>query len=244
MKIFNIEDGIEKIYVQKKDVIMLNQLSKHICSEKDLAINDSEISGYRSDFIQFTAPSLIAFFRKLDWIVDYKEIRALSGKELNKRIIALEKELSEMNPKRMRRRYELLMFQKQSLTDISMKKDIDKIPIVPDVDGFTLVDSNSPYQIQVALDTNRILFSRTDGQLLTGDEDIPARFLHNGIELSIMRNEDQEHLSEYFKSMFFLTDDNRYLVTQIAPQDYQLPELPKETGFQKFLRYWKKSKLK
>ena len=82
MKIFNVENGDEKVYVQLDDLQVLFKTDQFIPISifdevfgKGIDINDIN----RFDFIEFYKKNEVDFFKAIDWIVD--------GKELNKKDI-------------------------------------------------------------------------------------------------------------------------------------------------------------
>lgn len=114
MKIFNIEDGVKKVYVQKNDLGMLSRYTDEIpasiymkmmfgtSEEPDIEdpvefmkagitiIDDSN----RMEFLEFSDPAEIEFFEGQDWIIDFKELRYLTEEELKKK---MDETINEMN---------------------------------------------------------------------------------------------------------------------------------------------------
>ena len=80
MKIFNVENGVKKVYVQMNDIMMLTHSDISIPASiiekvfSDVVIvNDSN----RMNFVEFTQPNEVEYFDYLDWIIDYKQSRYL-----------------------------------------------------------------------------------------------------------------------------------------------------------------------
>lgn len=122
------------VYVQKNDIAYLNQTDLAIPASifmkvfGDIFIVDDS---NRYEFIEFDAPEEIDFFKAVDWMIDYNEVKALSEEEiisLGKSIIeeknsiaqkfnfmALEERKRNMN---MVSQCELLDFKMYSLRDV------------------------------------------------------------------------------------------------------------------------------
>ena len=74
------------MYVQKKDLEFLKDIvrllplsiSKKIFENKDLDTDDYDIY----DFFEFTDEEDIEFFRSLDWLIDYTQVKDLENDEL------------------------------------------------------------------------------------------------------------------------------------------------------------------
>lgn len=87
MKIFNNENGKEKVYVQMNDIMFLmngtdipmpaqviSKVFKHV-----VVVNDSN----RFDFVGFDDKEVVEFFGKLDWVIDYNIYIKMSDEELS-----------------------------------------------------------------------------------------------------------------------------------------------------------------
>ena len=99
MKIFNKEDGKEKVYVQMNDIGMMNSHVHSIPASifeqvfTDIVIIDDS---NRMDFVCFDKKHEIDFFASLDWIVDYKELGYLSLEELTKKAEEIGKRIDDI----------------------------------------------------------------------------------------------------------------------------------------------------
>lgn len=74
------------VYVQKNDIAYLLQTNLEIPAaiftqvfERGITIIDDS---NRYEFVRFTTPEVIDFFRNIHWIIDYNEIKDLSEKEI------------------------------------------------------------------------------------------------------------------------------------------------------------------
>ena len=86
MKIFNKENGVEKVYVQIDDILTLYKTEQYMpisifdkVFSSELTINENN----RYDFIEFYDKDEIEFFKAIDWIVDSKKLNKKSIDELN-----------------------------------------------------------------------------------------------------------------------------------------------------------------
>ena len=114
MKIFNVEDGVKKVYVQKNDLGMMGHAidvvpatiyNKMMFGTREVPETDDPVeymmsgitiidNSNRMEFLEYSEPHEIKFFEDQDWIIDYKELRYLSEDELKERMDAL---VDEMN---------------------------------------------------------------------------------------------------------------------------------------------------
>ena len=83
-----------KIYVQKNDIAYLNVTNEAIPASIYLKVYGRGITiiddSNRYEFIEFTDPKEIEFFQRLDWIIDYNEVKDLTEEQ----IIQLGKEVA------------------------------------------------------------------------------------------------------------------------------------------------------
>lgn len=122
------------VYVQKNDIVYLNNIElaipasifMKVFGNGIVIINDSN----RYEFVKFEAPEEIEFFKGIDWMIDYNEVKDLSEEE----IISLGQSIAEeknniaqrfnsMTPEERKEnmnmvsQYELLDFKMYSLRD-------------------------------------------------------------------------------------------------------------------------------
>lgn len=186
MKIFNKENGKEKVYVQMQDIMTvvhedINCGIPASIFEKVfgdiLIVDDSN----RWDFMMFDEPEEIEFFKKLEWALDYKEARKLSCDDINKAgyDVAVEhdeigsrlKDLSKEELKNHEdeiRRYKLLESLYHMYGECFMINRGHKtmpFPVVADSDGYDC-GSNDEYEAVSTLDPSKIIIRRKDGQPL------------------------------------------------------------------------------
>lgn len=125
----------DAIYVQKNDIAYLNNTNitipasifMKVFGKGIVIINDLN----RYEFVKFEDKKEIDFFKQLDWIIDYEDVRNLNEKEILKlaRTVAEEKakialEFNKMSEKEMAANmdmvdeYELLKYKLYSLRDV------------------------------------------------------------------------------------------------------------------------------
>lgn len=261
MKIFNVENGVKKVYVQMNDIMMLTHSDISIPAsifEKvfgDVVIvNDSN----RMDFVEFTQPNEVEYFDSLDWIVDYKQIRYLSKEEIMEKRQEIANEMSEIahrsismpdeNDKDYQsliQRLEILEYKIKSLAEILWVKQGHKqmpFPVVPDSDGFSFVgDDNCEYEIRASLDPNKILLFRKDGKKLSNDDRIPQGLLQMGMSIAIMERNEKNAFAGDYEMSNSLTEDNQYFVTEFKVKSYdnsheEQEEVKEEKGIKRLVK--------
>lgn len=240
MKIFNVENGKEKVYVQMNDMGMLNS---HVYSipasifEKiytDIVIIDDH---NRMDFVSFDQPHEVDFFASLDWIVDYKELGPLSleelvqrAEELEKKIDAIVNKYNAMSKKEQRKNmhlvkeFELLEYKYKyyiELIYLKRGKSNINIPIVPDSNGFKFSgDENCLYEVSPSLDHNSLLVYRKDGKKLTETDTIPYGFLQSALSIAILEQSGENSFSGDYEMKKRLSEDNKYFIIEFKTKSY------------------------
>lgn len=235
MKIFNKENGKEKVYVQMNDLMMLNQSDMPIPAsifEKVFSgiviVDDSN----RMDFVEFNEPREIEFFKSIDWIVDYKELRKLSDDELEEKAQKTAQELNAVAEKYnsmsvdernhnqdLLMKHELLNYKIQYYGEIyNLKKGNKTMPIpdVPDSDGFSFLtdDEYCKYDIRASLDNKKLLLYRKDGKEITREEEVPYNYITTAISLFLLEKKDKDEIGESgeIDRENYLSKDNKYVV--------------------------------
>ena len=139
-----------KIYVQKNDMAYLNSsdlpipgsIFMKVFGQGITIIDDSN----RYEFIEFTKPEEVEFFRSLDWIVDYDSVKDLTEEEIIElgQSVAAErnnraKKFNAMSEAKRKQQYasvmaelELLDFKMYTLRDIIMFKNGELEFTLPD----------------------------------------------------------------------------------------------------------------
>lgn len=229
MKIHNIEDGTKKIYVQRKDIKKLldfertipmsivNKYFSDICSF-DLKENDNE-------FVIFTEQFEIEYFENLDWIIDYREFKDFSDKELleiesllvnEQKAIAKNHNETPIYDNSIRER--LLLKHKSYYYKIASLREIIKIkqgelpipfPEVPDYKGF-IINKDGKFIAQQGLNPLQFFIYKKDGSTLVKEtitEEFYLSVFGKAIEYNMSKNEHfnnfllEKKLSKDFKSL-------------------------------------------
>lgn len=236
MKIFNKENGVEKVYVQKNDLVMIlhseDKLPASICDNifaDGIFVVDGDNG---NEFIEFSDKDSLKFFRSLDYVVDFKELSKLSKEELEEKFKEVAKERYE-NAKEYEKLAEkgdlrgALVAKENHLAhkmgDIQAlyfnkigENNID-FPVVPDSDGFSFVgDENFEYIIKSGLNPRQILLYRKDGKELQDDESIPLDFVNTGMAIAIMEKSIENVFVGDYSTERKLSEDRKYLITNIV----------------------------
>lgn len=238
MKVFNVENGVKKVYVQKNDLKYLTtfdiNVPQSLLKKADYHPNSVTIKE-EPQFIECTDPKEIKFLESIDFIVDFKEYNKLSAERLLDISFKLGRKMrKELDSKHITRRGTLKSLDKHSMMQW-IKNDIDKIlffkdgkaeipfPIVPDSDGFSYSGTEDcPYQMKASLDPNKILFYRKDGKSLTDEEiqNLPKDFISLGVSSAVAYSKNYLKYFGYYNTDVYLTEDKQYLVTEIKDLMY------------------------
>ena len=243
MKIFNNENGVEKVYVQMDDLIKLtgqtDEAIPSIILEKVfheivnydnkgmVTIDDS----YNSKFIEFEEKDIISFFKRLKWIVDYKAVRNLSKGKILLEISKIEENIKNVTEKYNNMSFaekdnsqylltacELLNHKIIGYKEILLNKKGEyeiNFPLVPDSDGFFYNSSESNFEMRASIDSNKILIYRKDGLPLSKKDNPPKDFVKYGLEAAIKdRSEKNEFFNNYKISKHY-SSDKKHFVTEL-----------------------------
>lgn len=249
MKIFNVENGIKKAYVQLNDIAML----MHSCSSIPVSImqrffynifivNDEN----RWNFEEFTDIKEIEFFSNLDWIVDFRTYKNMNEKELLEQGYMLGDEMDdiarEYNKKikiensefleELLSKHGELKHKMYSIRDILwFKQGHIKMPFpeVADCNGFVLGGDNEEfsYVANQGLNPFQFIISRKDGAFFKANEVLPLGFLQSAQTLSINENMDHNEFFGEFECSSHLSDDKKSFVTTykiITPEEKEKRE--------------------
>lgn len=89
----------EKVYVQRNDISTLlhfsNTLPNEVVNEVFSDVFICTLNN-RHEFMEFSNPNTIEYFKKLDYILDYDEVKDLSVEDLNKLYLSVDKEISNL----------------------------------------------------------------------------------------------------------------------------------------------------
>lgn len=233
MKIFNIENGKAKMYVQFYDISMLTKCHSLTIPYTivDRFFGDVFVGTgkNRFKFVEFTKSNEIDFFQNADWILDFKAFKACSKKEIENNIDSIKKEMKkiankynlethEVEAMELMDQYKHLEYKIMQLEEIIYFKEGDvnfPFPIVPDYDGFKSTSNNDtlPYVIQQGLNPMQMLLYRIDGKALELKKDmLPRDFIYSANCILINDNFEHYGLFDNFESTINLSDDRKYLV--------------------------------
>lgn len=257
MKIFNIENGKKKVYVQLNDIAMLDEFADVIPAsimdmmyQRTIIVNDSN----RMNFIEFTERDEVAFFESQEWILDYKKVRDLSIEELSSMGQTILDEMNDvaasynslpladrMNHSDLESRHEILRYQLNYITEmVSLKRGttIMPFPVIPDSDGFTFVgDSAVNYTIKGSLDPNKFLLFRTDGNPISDKERVPQGFLQSGIAIALVDKRIEHNFYGEYEMRYSMSGDNKFLIIEFKVKSLTppTPKNPEEKGLMKLV---------
>ena len=222
MKIFNIENGVHKIYVQYGDLktLVLDKDTPRTIS--DLICNEFTSNHYSdTDFIPFTKESDILFFEdeKRDWIIDYRDYKTKSIHDIKVEMYAIKTGIKEDIPDYDENDQDVLrerqVLQLEDIINHKLDHRHIVFPLVPDYRGFKLTSKDNKLEINESLDSNRILTFRKDGKNLTVKDVIYNRFVDLGTNLAIAyKNQNGEHIGKYDVSYTF-SNNKKYYITEI-----------------------------
>ena len=245
MKIFNVENGVKKVYVQKndlqelarsEDMALVNIHVPQSLLEKIAWDSDNDrLCDDNPEFIECTEPAEIKFLKSIDWIIDFKKYNRLSSEKLlDISFKTYETSNKEVHSKHLTSRGNHDSIEKSFNLDW-IKRDIDKIlyfregqveipfPLVPDSDGFSYSgNADCEYQMRASLNPNIILFYRKDGQKLSDEEiqSLPSEFISFGISQAIANSKNYTRYFGLYDTDVYLTEDKQYLVTEIKNLKY------------------------
>lgn len=199
MKIFNIENGQEKVYVQVEDLTVLNQ--NH--ASCPLTIYD-KMYDYRDWFVEpslkknyiiFDKEEEISYFKKAEWIIDYKELRDLPLEELELRLQEIKNNLAFLNDlhikdnkmqKRVLITIKYLTYKQDRLLEyVEIRKNggVIYLPVAPDSDGFFYEQNKfSKFVIRASITPYDLMVLRRDGNPLTEYDLIPESLVEEAIK--------------------------------------------------------------
>lgn len=237
MKIFNIENNKEVIYVQLDDLAMLMHSNEVIPA---VIVNEVFGNGIviidsrnRNEFVRFDDDVAVEYLKNADWIVDFKAFYKLSedvlvshGEVINDEMNKIANEFNSYPPEErknhidLRDKHDLLEHKFLSLPKILwFKQGFMAIPFpeVIDSDGFVIKpdDSNSPYEVRQGLNPYQSFLFRTDGKALTDEEEIPLGLWQSAQSLLIMNNMECNEFFGQFEQTRKLSDDKKYFITTL-----------------------------
>ena len=216
MKIFNIENGIEKLYIQQEDLMNLCDTTRIPQSIYDIYKFSLIYCKSNKDFIEYTNPKDIEYLNSIDWILDYREYTFKEVEELimlakhyEVKINELANAYNDMSRKERIKNYNLklehdhLTYKYYSLIyliNIKNTKDKIKLPTKIDYKGITFFDNKHNYIMYASLDSDVYIIERRDLKNIKEDEIIPNEFINKCIKYILFYNdnEDIESITPYY----------------------------------------------
>lgn len=264
MKLFNIENGKEKVYVQYQDIMEIingemgnngfpaSLMDKLFASGQPLFVSDHN----RWDFVEFDKPEDVEYFRSQKWILDIKEYRGLSFEELQaKGGEAAEKhnelclELRELSEEELDGRQEdvasVIAYRNiyHTLPELShVLRGFKKMnfPVVPDCDGY-VCGSNDEFEAVSSLDPNKIIIRRKDGQPLNKGK-VSRKFIKEVIANgSVLMSEARATYCTVGNAKYSISEDGMYIVLTYRVEPILMKE---EAEFKKNNTFVKRMKRK
>lgn len=223
MKIFNIENGKKKVYVQLEDIQVLLKTDQYIPISIFDKVCEVEESVEELDFIEFYEENEINFFKAIDWIVDVKE---LNKKNINELINLYEK--AEKNKNNYinnhskdnltddeKYEYELLKHKSNSIKNFIMAKYGNlniPFPEAPNSDKIIIDDSeNSGMIISESLNPNSIVMTKKTGEEFRKDDPVNNKLIYKALEI-IKSNKNEDNLFKYMSSYDISNDLKTFII--------------------------------
>jgi len=228
-------------YVQKHDIAFLTNTDLEIPASIFMKVFGNGIvvinNSNRWDFVKFEDENDIKYFKGLDWIVDYNDVKDLSedafivtGSAIAEKKNEIAKIYNKMTENERKEnmhivyRCERLDHKMYSLRDILWFKqghlEMD-LPLIPDDKGFSFTgDDECEYQIRSSIDPNKLLFYRKDGKSLSDSDRIPYGFIESAMSVAIMKREDKDSFFGDYEIRKYLSEDCKYFVIQFKVKEY------------------------
>ena len=264
MKLFNIENGKEKVYVQYQDLMEIingemgnngfpaSLMDKLFASGQPLFVSDHN----RWDFVEFDKPADIEYFRSQKWILDIKEYRGLSFEgmqaksgELVDKHNALCVELKDLSEEELDGRKEdvadVIAYRNiyHTLPELShVLRGLKKMnfPVVVDSDGYDC-GSNDEYEAKSSLDPNKIIIRRKDGQPLNKGK-VSRKFIKEVIANgAVGMSEARATFCTVGNAKYSISEDGMYIVLTYKVEPILMKE---EVEFKKNNTFVKRMKRK
>lgn len=252
MKIFNVENGKKKVYVQLNDIMMMMQFGSSIPSEvmekhfmNMFIVTDEN----RFEFSEFTDPHTVEFFEQCEWIVDYKQYRGLSeeqiiecGQQIGAQMNEVAMKWNGMTPEQREEnedvytRHESLEFKMHSLAEVLWTKQGHRnmpFPIVPDCSGFVVDNEDCVYVARQGINPTQVLIYRKDGKAMDKKKEvIPQGLIQAAESILVDANLNTNEFFGNFERKRELSEDGMYFVTtfDIVPKKEETKEVSVENN--------------
>lgn len=238
MKVFNVENGKEKVYVQVEDFATFTRVGYPIPASIYAKAMDIRFvtNDNRYNFVVYDTDEELDFFRNFEWIIDYKELRDKTGDEM-RAIAKLDNDEANdiadlwntLTPEEKRMnvtaadRYALLHHRIKSYGQILWNKQANihlNFPLVPDSDGFCLESEDGQFKIESGLDPRTLLLSKTDDMPLSEKDVLDIDFIDRGLAMALGNIHNTNEYFGTFDTTRTISDDRNYLIIQIRNAVY------------------------
>ncbi len=219
MKVFNRENGKEKVYVSRKDLVFLSQVYDIPQFIEEVLESDDN-----SSYVEFSSLVEIEYFKVIRWLLDFKELCKLSFDELNLFIEEMKTKanntkLDMVSKSEWNHAYEdVLDFYNYRLGLL----DLD-LPLVPD-DQYSHMESAgySPiYIIMQAIDPNILMVCKDTGEKFSFFDNIPVSLMDSAINMTSMRRKDPPITLGNTVKTYRYSDDFQYYLIETKFNLYQ-----------------------
>ncbi len=240
MKIFNRDNGIDKVYVQVSDFTTFQKVDKPIPAGIYLKAMNYKFQSNddKYNFIEYTKPEEIEFFRNFEYIVDYKEVKDKTITELQRLAKVANDEANEiadlwneltpeekkLNPNFIKK-YTLLHHKIQDYAFVLWNKQRHiklNMPLVPDSDAHFIVEDNNnaePLLCQASIEPNTLLVYKENGHTISEDEINNFALLGGAIEWQADINKnDNEYFRNYHITKKLSEDKKLYIIEFVQPE--------------------------
>lgn len=215
MKILNKEDSVNKLYIQKNDLIIIKEKYNTIPNPLDIVISNDEIN--ENSFVEITDKGLIGYINLFKWIINYKQYQNINVSEYNnlyeKYIHALARINQEIYFKTNSSDLQEALIRKKIISkqindiylilqNVYTKKRLN-LPIVVDFDkeGYKVTDNNETYIIKQTLDSNTIIVEKENKGIINLNDYTISMF-------NAIINKRKDSLNTFDEYQLTMNEDN------------------------------------
>ncbi len=234
MKIFNKENGLEKVYVQYSDLLLLYNLNTIIPDtiyDKVYSDNFKVDDSNRFDFVEFNRKEEIDFFKNIDWILDYNSLNRKTPYELNRYYVNSINDISDyihsteyINNDDFNYQYDILNHKALSIKDFYFTKfgSLEMtFPQVPNYDKVIIDDTvNTGQIITEGFIPNTIVIYKANGDSFVGSDNVYTKLINTAIEMKTKKDPDYYKDAFNYTSHFSLSDDCKFLIVKYRNRKY------------------------
>ena len=211
MKIFNKENGVEKVYIQLDDLLVLFKTEQFIPISifdevfgKDIDINDIN----RFDFIEFYKKNEVDFFKAIEDIDELDSIYKKSIKDVNNYLIDHNNSLLTEDENYD---YELLKHKSDSIRNFFRAKYGNlkmPFPEVANSEGLIIDDSaKSGIILSESLNPNSIVMTKLTGEKFKGTDPINNHLINQALEIMKTRRKGRDESVFEYKTSYDISEN-------------------------------------